>query len=298
MFEVACGDGRLTHDRLERERLKQAEWRAKSAAGGKKSAEMRQNHNQNSTVVQPPFNHPSATLPTNGQPPTQPKGNIPVSCLQSPSPSPNKTSTASAAPSLFGETEKTIPAGKPKSDHVLFAKGWCDRYQVAFGDKYPFDEGKDGKAIKELLKKGIPVEQLLSVAQSAWEKRKTDKFCQACKKSGSIHAFRHAYNDIATELNIAGVKPSVNVNGSIDGLGDKHEELWGPRDRVPTKEQMAYREAYWAKIAEHRRKKEEEDRAKSEPAVEASRKAREEMLAKQQQAARELQEERENAKNA
>ena len=62
MFEVACGDGRVTHDRLERERLKQAEWRAKSAAGGKKSAEMRQNHNQIATVVQPNCNGGSTVV--------------------------------------------------------------------------------------------------------------------------------------------------------------------------------------------------------------------------------------------
>lgn len=70
MFEVACGDGRVTHDRLERERAKQAEWREKSSAGGKKSAQMRQESKGGSTVAQPPY---------------QPNGNIPVSSFQSPS---------------------------------------------------------------------------------------------------------------------------------------------------------------------------------------------------------------------
>lgn len=59
MFEIACGEGRVTHDRLERERQKQSEWREKSAQGGRKSAEMRKG---GSRVVQPPC---------------QPNGNIP-----------------------------------------------------------------------------------------------------------------------------------------------------------------------------------------------------------------------------
>jgi len=71
MFEVPCGEGRLTHDRLEREREKQAEWRKKSSEGGKKSAEMRSISKGGSRVVQAPY---------------QPKGNIPVSVLQSPIP--------------------------------------------------------------------------------------------------------------------------------------------------------------------------------------------------------------------
>lgn len=70
MFEIACGDGRVAHDRLDRERAKQAEWREKSSAGGKKSAQMRQESKGGSTVVQPPC---------------QPNGNIPVSSFQSPS---------------------------------------------------------------------------------------------------------------------------------------------------------------------------------------------------------------------
>ena len=63
MFEIACGEGRVTHDRLERERAKQADWRKKSSAGGKKSAEMRQSLKGGSRVVQPPSSPIPPTLP-------------------------------------------------------------------------------------------------------------------------------------------------------------------------------------------------------------------------------------------
>lgn len=52
MFEPSKEEGRLVHDRLELERIKQVCWREKSSAGGKKSAELR----ENSRVVEPPFN--------------------------------------------------------------------------------------------------------------------------------------------------------------------------------------------------------------------------------------------------
>ena len=52
MFVPSSEPGRLVHDRLEAERSKQADWRAKSSAGGKKSAE---NRKGGSRVVQPPL---------------------------------------------------------------------------------------------------------------------------------------------------------------------------------------------------------------------------------------------------
>ncbi len=54
IFEPDLQNGsRLIHQRLEEERQKQDEWRAKSAAGGRKSAELRQKHG--SRVVEPPY---------------------------------------------------------------------------------------------------------------------------------------------------------------------------------------------------------------------------------------------------
>jgi uncharacterized protein YdaU (DUF1376 family) len=99
MFEVALDEGRLTHDRLERERIKQAEWREKSSAGGKKSAESRKSSKGGSTVVV-----------TVVQPPHQPNGNIPTpfpSSSSSPIPSttPEVTTKRSAIASHVLEVE-------------------------------------------------------------------------------------------------------------------------------------------------------------------------------------------------
>jgi len=52
MFTPSSQAGRMVHDRLERERLKQSDWREKSASGGRKSAEMRKGA---ATTVQPPL---------------------------------------------------------------------------------------------------------------------------------------------------------------------------------------------------------------------------------------------------
>ena len=52
MFIPSSEPGRMVHERLEAERNKQADWRAKSSAGGKKSAE---NRKGGSRVVQPPL---------------------------------------------------------------------------------------------------------------------------------------------------------------------------------------------------------------------------------------------------
>jgi len=52
MFTPSSQAGRMVHERLERERLKQSDWREKSASGGRKSAELRKGA---STTVQPPL---------------------------------------------------------------------------------------------------------------------------------------------------------------------------------------------------------------------------------------------------
>lgn len=64
MFQPTSDGSRLVHDRLEREKAKQDEWRAKSAAGGLKSAEKRKGGAKGgSTVVQPP-NQPNGNIPS------------------------------------------------------------------------------------------------------------------------------------------------------------------------------------------------------------------------------------------
>ena len=96
MFDITSEDGvRVMHDTLERERRKQADWREKSALGGKRSAGKRK--------------HPktlgdeqggSDVVDTN----SPPNGNIAVSCLQS---------------SSSKEIKHILPSRKPRSKKEL-----------------------------------------------------------------------------------------------------------------------------------------------------------------------------------
>jgi len=80
MFEPDSNDpSKLVHSRLNAERAKQDEWSRKSSEGGRKSAELRQNHNGASTTL-------STTLETVVEKWHQPNGNS-SSASSSPSPS-------------------------------------------------------------------------------------------------------------------------------------------------------------------------------------------------------------------
>ena len=79
MFTPSSEAGRMVHDRLERERLKQSDWREKSASGGRKSAELRKGA---STTLQPPL----------------PNGINQKATLQSSSSSMSSSSSTSSAP--------------------------------------------------------------------------------------------------------------------------------------------------------------------------------------------------------
>lgn len=111
--------GRWFNPRLEQERAKQAEWRAKSRAGGLNSGRARAKA----------FNHPSTTL----QPPYEPKGNTPT-----PSPTPKEKHVAKQ------------PANPPKLEVV--AVGWTAEgsawWVETVGRMTP---GRFGKALKPFV---------------------------------------------------------------------------------------------------------------------------------------------------
>jgi hypothetical protein len=156
MFEDGSEPGRLVHPRLEAQRSAQAAWRAKSAIGGHKSAEIRKGG--------------STTLARVVEPPYQPKGNTPT-----PSPSPIKE-----VPAIAGE-------------HRAFIEGWCQNYKSAWNVDYKMDGSRDGKAVKELLNMGILRLDLLEIAKQAWSsKPQTFETKQAC----TIHGFRAYFNQL------------------------------------------------------------------------------------------------------
>lgn len=97
----ASEDSRRRNPRLQRERSKQAEWRAKSVNGGKASAAKR------GTNTQPPVNHPSTTLAPVVEPNGQPKGNTP-----SPSPTP-VTTTAPTPDAPVGDPRPAVSSTWP-----------------------------------------------------------------------------------------------------------------------------------------------------------------------------------------
>lgn len=123
MFTPSEDPTRLLHDRLELERQKQASWRAKSAAGGRKSSEVRKG---GSTTLQPPFNHPAnqmATLLLQSS----------VSTLQSSASDPQshspKKEVRFAPPSQDEVEAECVAKGMPKGEAGKFmgfygSKGW------------------------------------------------------------------------------------------------------------------------------------------------------------------------------
>jgi uncharacterized protein YdaU (DUF1376 family) len=93
MFTPSSQAGRMVHERLERERLKQSDWREKSASGGRKSAELRKGA---STTLQPPLangTNQKATLQSS------------VSSLQSSSMSSALAHTASVPAAVLVESQ-------------------------------------------------------------------------------------------------------------------------------------------------------------------------------------------------
>ena len=97
MFTPSSQAGRMVHDRLERERLKQSDWREKSASGGRKSAELRKGA---STTVQPPL----------------PNGTNQKATLQSSSMSSSSSSSTSSAPTHTAPVPVAVGDEPPAAD--------------------------------------------------------------------------------------------------------------------------------------------------------------------------------------
>ena len=97
MFTQSSQAGRMVHDRLERERLKQSEWREKSASGGRKSAELRKG---GATTLQPPL----------------PNGTNQKATLQSSSMSSSSSSSTSSAPTHTAPVPVAVCDEPPAAD--------------------------------------------------------------------------------------------------------------------------------------------------------------------------------------
>lgn len=88
---------------------------------------------------------------------------------------------------------------KELSAHADFVKLWTDEYpKFHDGEKYVFQSGKDGAAVKALISTSekTPLE-LLRIAVAAW--KSPDKF--NCKSAASLTGFNSKINEIRAELN-------------------------------------------------------------------------------------------------
>jgi hypothetical protein len=147
--------------------------------------------------------HPSQTRST-----TPPK--------QGPPPLPNKVHE--------GNTLKDIPlristegsSPRIREEHEIFIEQWHDSYLEHFGRKYVFAGGKDGKAVKVLLKAKIPVASLIETALKAWELQGRDKWL--ADWATTIAGFASKINEILIKTSAADLIPMEPGNRRLVGL--------------------------------------------------------------------------------
>ena len=93
-------------------------------------------------------------------------------------------------------SHKEQPINNYSSAHAEFVRLWCERFQIVTRERYAFQNGKDGKAVKLLLTTtGLTPEQLIAIAEAAW-KRPTGFWC---KFATSIAGFNSHFNQIRKE---------------------------------------------------------------------------------------------------
>lgn len=83
--------------------------------------------------------------------------------------------------------------------HQTFIKQWSDNFKDFHRFDYTFDGAKDGKAVKELLGKGIMVVDLHEIAKKAWARNKKDGEWN-CKQATTIFGFANRFNQIRVEV--------------------------------------------------------------------------------------------------
>lgn len=104
------------------------------------------------------------------------------------------------------------PAIAEPGEHKLFVETWCNEYPDFFGVDYSFQGGKDGKAVKRLLKVA-PVLELIRVAKLAWRHQGTYPF----KCATGIAMFYSHINEIRAAAQKLAPAPVATT-----------EDSWGP----------------------------------------------------------------------
>ncbi len=96
-------------------------------------------------------------------------------------------------------------AAKPPSPHHFLIALWSERFEAKHGFKYTVLGAKDGAAAKRLLGSGIPPEELVAVAELAWNRTDWDS-----KQAATIAGFSSRFNQI--RVAVASPKPVVASN--------------------------------------------------------------------------------------
>lgn len=113
-------------------------------------------------------------------------------------------------------------ASPPSSNHEAFITGWTQNFTAKFGFAYVFEGGRDGKAVKDLLRTNILSIDLLEIAKQAWDRAGQSPKAFNCEQASTIHGFQNHLNQIRTELknethrtrNSGNSSASIPVKGS------------------------------------------------------------------------------------
>lgn len=119
-------------------------------------------------------------------------------------------------PSQPKESEPAPPPdGATPPPHQRFIQLWHDAYLEKFGYRYCMAGGKDGSAVKRLLRnmEGQDPEDLVAIAKKAW---RFQSF--RCKQAKTIAGFVGSFNHIMSELPllVRGIDPDGNMNFQLD----------------------------------------------------------------------------------
>ncbi len=112
---------------------------------------------------------------------------------------------------------------KEISAHAVLIRLWTESYPLHHdGEDYVFHNGRDAKAVSELLKTGKTPEQLLALAQAAWGMNGFHT-----SKAATIHGLLNGFNDIRAELN--------NAREKAKPKDDRPAAFRAPMNPAPTR---------------------------------------------------------------
>ncbi len=131
--------------------------------------------------------------------------------------------------SPVAEKEKASKEEKPKlnivtPEHAAFIAGWTQNFKAQFGFDYAFKGGRDGKAVKELLRGPILRIDILEIAKSAWKRAARSPKSFNCEQATTISGFQNYFNQIRADLQNENPhsNPASNARNAVMSQGTNH----------------------------------------------------------------------------